>query len=114
MGMFIPVLVAQVVPSGRPTFAQKNNANESVDMAGLKWNENTIARLIKEGYGQGAGEKYKAWLDVRSFSSHGITYRVNGVTVCRPYTLLSKEEYRLFMLLDQRDNIEDIREQFPL
>jgi hypothetical protein len=79
-----------------------------------KWNESTISRLKSEGYGRGRNEAYKAWLDVRSFSSSGVSYRVSGVTVKRPYTLFSNEEYRLFLLLDHQGGFDDIREQFPL
>lgn len=80
-----------------------------------RWNEKTIEhRLYVEKRGSGTFENYKPWLDVQDVSSLGRERRVYGHKSNRIHHLLSDVEWNLFLLLEWRDDIIDIREQFPL
>ncbi len=79
------------------------------------WNPRTIARLIKEGRGQGYWADYLPWLTVRDFSSLGLSSRIRGNTTSRVHHLFSKHlELAYFYILDWSPLVTDIREQFPL
>lgn len=83
-------------------------------MQPLKWTENLIARMQKDGYGQGAGVDYRPWLPVQSVSSRGVSRRVWGHKTQREHHLLSNIEFNLFLCLEWARDIVDIREQYPL
>ena len=76
--------------------------------------EEKIASRIHEGYGQGNGVGYKSWLKVGDFSSHGRCHRIRGTKINRIFNLFSDLEQHYFYHLEWLDNVEDIREQFPL
>jgi hypothetical protein len=76
--------------------------------------EKKIASRIREGYGQGSGSGYKSWLKVGDFPSLGRCHRIRGTKINRIYHFFSDLEQYYFYLLEWQDNIEDIREQFPL
>jgi len=78
------------------------------------WNETIYRRYIREGRGQGEGKDYKPWLTIHDFPSLGVVSRVKGQTTGRVYHLMSRNETNLFYLLDWRDDVVDIREQYPL
>lgn len=80
----------------------------------LKWNEAKYKARIKEGWGQGVGANYIPWLNVRSLPSKGDSNRVNGWKTNRTHQLLSDLELDYFFLLEWKDEIIDIREQYPL
>jgi hypothetical protein len=73
-----------------------------------------IEKRRKEGYGAGEGANYKPWLTVRSVPTHGLAHRIFGLTTNRVHHLLSNWELGCFLLLDHRDVVTDIREQYPL
>ena len=73
-----------------------------------------IARHIKKGHGQGHGEHYKPWLEVRHVPSLGKSTRNVGWKTGRMHSFLSQLELQVFYLLDWEDEVVDIREQFPL
>lgn len=79
-----------------------------------KWNEETIARFLKEGRGQGEGANYRPWLGVGDFSSRGRCHRIFGLKTNRVHHLFSDVEYDLFLLLEWSADVVDIREQYPL
>lgn len=79
-----------------------------------KWDATVYQQYIREGRGQGNGEKYKPWITIQDFASRGIVSRIKGRTTGRIHHLMSNYETSLFFLLDWSDNITDIREQYPL
>jgi len=76
--------------------------------------ERKIALRIRDGYGQGSGADYKSWLKVGDFPSLGRCHRIRGTKVNRIFHFFSDLEQYYFYHLEWLDNIEDIREQFPL
>jgi len=79
-----------------------------------KFTAKVLRRWQKQGRGQGILEDYLPWLTIRDVKSHGLRTRIFGVTVPRIHHLMSKNELRLFLHLEFRKDILDIREQFPL
>ncbi len=78
------------------------------------FDENTIARFVENGRGQGHGSTYQPWLTVNDASSSGLTSRPTGATTGRTHHLLSKLELHYFLICDFLENVTDIRERFPL
>jgi hypothetical protein len=78
------------------------------------FDENKLARFLKEGRGQGTGGSYKPWLTIQDVPSIGRTARPTGWKTGRLHHLLSNVEAATFYLLDWDDHVLDIREQFPL
>lgn len=76
--------------------------------------ERKIASRIHDGYGQGSGASYKSWLKVGDFPSLGRCHRIRGAKINRIFHFFSDLEQYFFYFLEWQDNIEDIREQFPL
>lgn len=83
-------------------------------MSNVKWSEDKIKRLMKEGRGRGLKDEYKPWIYVTSFSSRGNSRRVRSEKTGRVHHLLSEVEYELFLLLEWSQEFTDIREQYPL
>ncbi|AYV68922.1 heteromeric transposase endonuclease subunit TnsA [Niallia circulans] len=79
-----------------------------------KWTEKSIERRIKKGFGQGYMESYIPWLMVQDVPSIGVVTRAKGKIVPRVYHFMSQLEYQYFCLLEWSENVNDIREQFPL
>lgn len=79
-----------------------------------EWTQAKFERYIKEGRGQGSGEKYKPWITVSDFPSMGRSARSPGWKTNRVHHFLSDHERRLFYLFEWSDIVVDIREQFPL
>lgn len=82
--------------------------------AKIKWSEEKIVQLEKEGRGKGAGANYKPWVQVGDFSSRGFSRRVFSQKTGRVHHLLSEVEWQLFLLLESSPAVLDIREQYPL
>lgn len=82
--------------------------------AKIKWTEEKIAQLEREGRGKGTGASYKPWIRVSDFSSQGISRRVFSQKSGRHHELLSNVEWQFFLLLEFSREVADIREQFPL
>lgn len=80
----------------------------------LNWDEEKFNRFIKDGKGQGIGNEYKPWVDVRSFPSVGRVSRVLGWKTGRIHHLLSDLQTRYFYMLEWEDAVIDIREHYPL
>lgn len=78
------------------------------------FDEEKIARFIKEGRGEGHGRDYQPWLTIQDVSSHGRSTRIHCRKTQREHHLLSDNETAVFLLLDWSDAVTDIREQFPL
>lgn len=76
--------------------------------------EAKITRFVKEGRGTGEGVNYKPWLTVHDLSSLGRTARMLGRRNRRIHHLFSDIERSAFLEYDWRDDVVDIREQFPL
>ena len=71
-------------------------------------------RKLKEGRGTGIGAKYKPWILAREFSSVGTEAVFCDWKHGRPIQCLSPGEHRAYTLLRWRDDVLDIREQYPL
>lgn len=78
------------------------------------FDEDKLARFLKEGRGQGIGKDYRPWLTVQDVSSLGRSSRIHSRKTDREHHLLSDIETALFLLLDWSDSVTDIHEQFPL
>ena len=78
------------------------------------WNQSIYNNYLREGRGQGIGADYNPWLHVQDFPSLGMVSRVSGATTGRIHHLMSNLELALFYLLDWSDDVQDIREQYPL
>lgn len=79
-----------------------------------KWTEAKVTSLMASGYGSGSGAEYKPWIEVRDVSSDGRRHFVPKTRFGRDVHLLSDIEYRLFLLLEWSDDVQDVNEQFPL
>jgi hypothetical protein len=71
-------------------------------------------RYIREGRGQGEGEKYSPWLRIHDFASSGTVSRIAGSKTHRVHHFMSMNEKNYFYLLEWADDVLDIREQYPL
>lgn len=78
------------------------------------FDEDKLARFLKEGRGQGHGTEYRPWLTVQDVSSLGRSSRIHSRKTGREHHLLSDMETALFLLFDSSEAVTDIREQFPL
>lgn len=74
----------------------------------------TDKNRLMEGRGTGRGADYKPWLKVREVPSDGRKHRVLGWKYDRHYVFMSDLEYYYFLNLQWRDDVIDIREQYPL
>jgi len=82
-------------------------------MAKRKRNQD-VSKMIKEGRGTGKGEKYKPWIKIQDVASLGRVSRIRGIKTGRQHELLSDMERNYFYFLEYSDNVQDIREQYPL
>jgi hypothetical protein len=83
-------------------------------MRRAKTTEKWINKRIAKGYGQGSGKSYKPFIEVRSFSSRGLSSRIPGNKVERVHHTLSALESKYFCVLELIDNILEIKENFAL
>lgn len=67
-----------------------------------------------KGHGRGNLADYRPWLNVRSFSSQGLSRRHRGDKTGRVQHFLSDLEFRCYLLLEWCEWVIDIREQYPL
>lgn len=68
----------------------------------------------KQERGTGIGPDYKPWIKVREFNSQGCAANVRDYKHGRTMELLSRGELYAYYILRFRDDVIDIREQFPL
>lgn len=73
-----------------------------------------INKRIKEGRGFGIGEEYKPFITVYDVPSSGRSTRIRGWITNRTQHFLSDLERNLFLKYQFREDVVDIREQFPL
>ena len=78
------------------------------------FDEDKLARFMKEGRGKGEGVEYRPWLTVQDVSALGRSARIHSRKTGREHHLLSDIETAMFLILDWSDSVTDIREQFPL
>lgn len=78
------------------------------------WSEEKFKRYIKQGRGQGEGKNYRGWLTVQDFPSMGRASRIFGWKTQRIHHFFTDSETRCFYLFEWEDNVEDIREHYPL
>ena len=71
-------------------------------------------KWIKEGRGTGEYQDYKPWLTVYDAPSDGRVHRVFGYKSKRTHHLLSDLELSMFYLLEWRQDVLQVKEQFPL
>lgn len=80
----------------------------------LKYTEQKIKQLVRQGRGQGEGKDYLPWLQVGEFSSQGRSHRLYGIKTDRIHHFFSDLEQEYYYLLSWQDDVIDIREQYPL
>ena len=71
-------------------------------------------KWIKERRGTGEYQDYKPWLTVYDAPSDGRVHRVFGYKSKRTHHLLSDLELSMFYLLEWRQDVLQVKEQFPL
>lgn len=76
--------------------------------------ESKIARFVREGRGTGEGAQYRPWLTTHDLSSLGRSTRMLSRRHRRVHHLFSDIEKGAFLSYDWRDDVADVREQFPL
>ena len=74
----------------------------------------SVKTKLKEHRGTGVGESYKPFIKSREVNSLGTCSNVVDWKHGRQMQLLSQVEYGIYMQLRWRDDVIDIREQFPL
>ncbi len=72
-----------------------------------------MRRRLKKGFGQGTGKDYRPYLRVSDVPSRGTCTIITGKDG-REHHLLSRLERSYFYVLEFRDDVVEIREQFPL
>lgn len=76
---------------------------------------NDYERHLSNKWGIGDGESYKPWFTVKDVKNNkAFRKEITGLKVPRKHHLLSALEYYLFLIMDFRHDVVDIREQFPL
>lgn len=83
-------------------------------MAKIKWSEETIARMYREGRGQGTLSEYKAWTNIREFNSRGVCSELYTPLFKRKVQLFSTLEQHAFVIFERLRHLYDLNEQFPL
>jgi sporulation protein YlmC with PRC-barrel domain len=71
-------------------------------------------RRSKEGRGIGAGANYIPYLLIHDVPSRGLASRIWGWKANRVHHLFSRLELKIFYTFEWRQDVIDIREQFPL
>ncbi|MFC1236682.1 TnsA endonuclease N-terminal domain-containing protein [Vibrio sp. F74] len=72
-------------------------------------------RHLRNKWGQGEGCQYKPWFTTRDVKGpEAFRTEVFGLKTGRVHHFLSSKETQLFYILEYRDDVIDIREQFPL
>ena len=79
-----------------------------------KWTEEAVARLQREGRGQGRLSTYSPWVHITDFYSEGRTHEPYSHKTGRQHQLLSDGERDAFLMLEWDRDVIDIREQYPL
>lgn len=92
----------------------RSRGSNAVAKRRYSFDEDKLARFLKEGRGQGLGKDYRPWLTIQDVSSLGRSSRIHSRKTDREHHLLSDIETALFLLLDWSNSVIDIREQFPL
>lgn len=91
-------------------------------MGRKKWNEKTKATKIEDGFGEGVGADYKAWIGIREAPSNSTLHRLKSYKLNRTVILIANAEPKYFYLLEWNLGhlltngyiLTDIREQYPL
>lgn len=78
------------------------------------FDEKTLKKRLKEGRGSGFLNHYKPWIYVHEIPSIGKSSIKQGWKTGRDHHLLSTLETKYFYTLEWKDEVCDIREQFPL
>lgn len=78
------------------------------------WTEEKIKKYQKEGRGQGEYSEYMPWLKIQDVPSNGNSTRIKGWKTNRQHEFFSNLERDYFFLLDWSEDVQDIRELFPL
>ena len=74
----------------------------------------SVKTKLLQKRGSGTGADYKPWIYIREMNSMGEATALVDWKHGRAAQLLSKGEVYLYRILRFNDNVEDIREQFPL
>ena len=80
----------------------------------LPWTEAYIARLEREGRGQGERFDYQPWITTQSFASRGTQSRIPNPGIGSAVHVMSNIERHMFLLHRHMGGLVDYRSQFPL
>ena len=69
---------------------------------------------MKQSRGTGHGKSYKPWIQPRELKSLSTTSAYYDPRIGRQISLLSEGEKMVYLTLSWRDDVAEIREQFPL
>ena len=76
---------------------------------------NDYERHLSNKWGIGTKQDYKPWFTVRDVKNNkAFRKEIMGTIVNRNHHLLSALEFSLFLTCEFRDDVIDLREQFPL
>src|SRR5262249_42710756 len=105
-GTNAPAVVGRQISSGARTGGSTPmNHNQNV--------RSDIARRLKMGRGRGEAADYLPWLTVQEVHSKGTSHRFTS-PFGRTHHLFSDLEKSTFLIHQWRDEVIDVREQFPL
>lgn len=76
--------------------------------------EEVISRFQREGRGAGVAASYCPWIYITDYYSGGRTHEPWSHKFGREHQLLSDEEWRTFVMLEWAQDVQDVREQYPL
>jgi hypothetical protein len=79
-----------------------------------KFDAETIAWRIAQGYGQGTGANYKPWLSFGDVSTKGVATRLWSPKLDRPLTFFSNVERNAFFIAESLEGFLDYHEQGPM
>lgn len=71
-------------------------------------------KWVKKGRGQGDYSDYKPWFTIRDVPSHAVRTRLFSQRFQRVFTFLSHGELQTFLILEWNDEVDQIKEQYPL
>src|SRR5258707_13105969 len=79
-----------------------------------KITEKALERKRKAGKGQGTGDNFKPWQDIKFGPSKGSPRRAKGWLADRLNGLFSLLEWAFFLVFEAKEHVVDIREQYRL
>lgn len=73
-----------------------------------------LANKVRKGRGCGSGANYLSWYTTAEIKSRGTCDTPHSIRNGRSYELLSDFEALYFFILERKQGVEDVKEQFPI